>query len=169
MIKTQEFTTIVGETYATVRNVYGRPGREPRMASPNWGPGAPAGSHRRYVFADALAWRFARNLSKFSLDWDTAASVVFRERPADAVLKNGDDQKGQFFAVWPVLANGERQWASYRGKPSEIAEIIESDAERAEIGEVLMVSCEKALSEAIALANSAGFDVIDGQLVAQGD
>ena len=166
MIKTQEFSGILAESYATVRNVYGRPGREPRMPGPNGEVDFAAGRHRRYVFADALAWRFARNLSSHSLDWDTAASIVSREQVADAILNSQHIGKGEFFAIWPCAAgDGKIQWAAWRGLPAEIAAMVEHDARDCQIDSVFMVSCDKVIKEAKDLAFAAGYAVIDGDLV----
>lgn len=165
MIKTQEFCGIIAETYATVRNVYGRLGREPRMPGPEGEVDFAAGRHRRYVFADAVAWRFARNLSSHSLDWDTAASIVSREHIADNILTRASIGKGEFFAVWPCKKDGKIQWAAWQGLPGEIAEMIQHDSRDCEINSVLMVSCDKVMNEATELAFAAGYAVIDGDLV----
>jgi hypothetical protein len=169
MVKTQEFTSIVGESYATVRNVYGRPGREPRQPGPIGEADFARGSHRRYVFADALAWRFARRISGHSLDWDTAASIVERERPADSLVKPEGAVVGQFFAIWQVTTEDRTQWASWRGRPSEIAEVIEHYVKTGEVTDVLMISCESVWEEALELARAAGYYVRDGEFVARTD
>lgn len=165
MIKTQEFCGITAESYATVRNVYGRPGREPRMPGPNGEVDFAAGRHRRYVFADALAWRFARNLSSHSLDWDTVAPIVSREQIADNILNANATGKGEFFAIWPCAKDGKIQWAAWRGSPTEIASIVEHDSIDCQIDSVFMVSCDKVINEATELALVAGYAVVDGDLV----
>ncbi len=165
VIKTQEFCGIVAETYSTIRNVYGRPGREPRMPGPDGEVDFAAGRHRRYVFADALAWRFARSLSGHSLDWDTAADIIEREGIADVILNAESIVKGEFFAVWPCKAEGKTQWAAWRGLPCDIAAMVEHDSRDCEIESVLMVSCDKVMKEATDLAFAAGYAVVDGDLV----
>lgn len=171
-VKTQEFTSIVGENYTTIRNVYGRPGREPRMPGPDGEVDFAARRQRRYIFADAVAWRFTRHLSSHSLDWDTAAQIINREMVADYLVGEfgGEGARpGQFFAIWPVTTDGKTQWAAWRGDLSEIVEVIEHDTKAGEVGAVLMVSCDKVLSDAVKLAEEAGYEVIKGHLVARKD
>lgn len=156
MIKTQEFSAAIGETYTTVRNVYGRPGREPRDP----GPGDvdfQLGSHRRYVLADALAWRIVRKLTHLGMTWDEAAKIVKHERPADGALRDGIGD-ADFFAVWEFSTPQLHQFTGWRGKPTDFAEIIEGDiARHGQVASVRMVSLRTAYREAELLAEQAGF------------
>ena len=165
MVKTQEFGATIGEAYTTVRNVYGRPGREPRRPGPG-GVDFQKGSHRRFVAADAIAWRITRDLTALGIDWDVAADLVRREQVADRGMLL--DNIGKiFFAVWdagaPVAAPG---FAGWLGSPAEIAEIVSLDAERhgAPVS-VRMVSLANSFATAISIAAEAGYAFEHGEIV----
>ena len=64
-------------------------------------------------------------------------------------------------------------WAAWIGRPSEIAEVIEHDSRDdvsgglvfSGVGGVLMVSVQRTLTRAKRLADLAGYDVVEGELV----
>ena len=159
-LKTASFTEVVGETYTIVRNVYGRPGREPRQP----GDGDFEHGHtRKFGWADAVAWRMTRDLSELGMTWDDAASLMHREYAADRALKAAQDGAGLFFAVWPVAPIDAETpqaelWAAGRGAPAEIAEMVEHDGRN--YGAVLavrMISVARSIATAKRLAISAGY------------
>jgi hypothetical protein len=168
MLKTQEYSIIVGETYHVVRNVYGREGRAPRNPGPRGEAADFAdGKHRRFVFADALAWRITRELCALGMEWDKAAEIVRLERPADAFLSEDYRDKPQFFAVWPTSGDSEK-FAAHLGEISEISEIVEFDAETyGPVHPIRMISVDVAQGKAIALMEAAGYQLIDGEIEVQ--
>lgn len=167
MLKTQEYSIIVGETYHVVRNVYGREGRAPRNPGPRGEAADFAnGKHRRFVFADALAWRITRELCSLGMDWDKAAEIVRLECPADGFLSDDHSGETQFFAVWPTAADSEK-CAAWRGDIGQISEVLERDAKAyGPIHPVRIVSLDVAQSRAIALIEAAGYQLIDGEIEA---
>jgi hypothetical protein len=153
LVKTAEFTLIVGETYSIVRNVYGRPGREPRTPGP--GDFEP-GMTRRYGWEDAVAWRITRLLCETGLTWDEAASVVNREDVASFALRQPNDASGSFFAVWSIYA--EPGFAAWAGTIEAVAEILSGDnSDKGPVQTVRMVSLNRALVEARDLALKARY------------
>ena len=185
-LKTSDFTRVIGETHSVVRNVYGRPGREPRH------PGAESytpTNHRKFYWIDAVAWRIARQLTELGLTWDQAAELCSESYVARWALKRPEDCAGHFFAVWgavtmtqpagPVL---EHSFTSWMGTPADISEAIALDASKDAAGAknftglsgVRMVSLHRAIVSARMLARQAGFEPtgegferIDGETVAE--
>lgn len=166
-VRTQAFAAITGETYNTIRNIYGRPGRAPRE------PG-PAGetdfrSHRRFIFADAVAWRITRNLAALGLEWDAAASLIYRERPTYWAF-DANPAKAKvtdLLAVWPIKNAAEKiEWAAWVGSLEEITEVVCADQQKGTIAAIRMVSIGVAIAEAEQLAKAAGFAVVRGEFVA---
>ncbi|WP_028711021.1 hypothetical protein [Paracoccus pantotrophus] len=158
-IRTEAFAKIVNENYTTVRNVYGREGREPRQPGPVGRVDFVRGTHRRYVFADAVAWRITRELCALGMVWDNAAEIVRRECIADRVLK---DDSGALtdFGVWQVVEDGDVQWAAWAGSMSEIIEIAEHDRARGDVWNVRLISLSQAVDTARYLAEVAGYRVV---------
>lgn len=156
-IKTKQFSEAIGETYTTVRDVFGRPGREPRF---DFGEEFNAGSHRRFSWLDALAWRITRHLTQLGLTWDQAAAVVKREMPADRYAKDPD--RAPYFGVWET--KGQTGLAAWCGTAAEIAEIFQHDNANYGLSVSLrMVSLAHAEAEALEIARSAGFEVKAGE------
>lgn len=153
LVRTAEFTLIVGETYSIVRNVYGRPGREPRTPGP--GDFEP-GMTRRYGWEDAVAWRITRLLCETGLTWDEAASVVNREEVAAFALRQPNAASGSFFAVWSIYA--EPGFAAWAGTIEDVAGMLSHDnSNLGPVQTVRMVSLNRALVEAHDLALNAGY------------
>lgn len=167
---TKEFASVTGETYNTIRNVYGRAGREPRVAS---GPDFTPGKYRKFFWIDAVAWRIARQLCELGMTWDAAAQLTSESYVASWALNQPNDAAGKFFAVWSRVTvtapNFEQQEQSpiiWHGTPEEIAEIVAMDTQGDVRGErsftgvagVRMVSLERAIVHARLLARHAGFD-----------
>ena len=75
MIKTKEFSEIVGVSYHSVRQAYKAEAITPRHPGQNdvdfvWG------AHRRFVVSDVLAWALTTALSNTGATWEQAATVV---------------------------------------------------------------------------------------------
>ncbi|MBS0573131.1 MAG: hypothetical protein JSS08_07760 [Proteobacteria bacterium] len=161
MLKTQEFANAIGETYTTVRNVYGRAGREPRK------PGAlreidfAKGTHRRFVVADALAWRITRDLCALGLDWNQAAEIVRQERVADWAAGHVVEPDA-FFGTW----TGDHGWGARRGTMAEITELAEVDSRKfGRVGAVRIISIYDSVRKAEAIARDAGYELVDGEIL----
>lgn len=162
-LKTKQFSEAIGETYTTVRDVFGRPGREPRY---DFGEEFNAGSHRRFSWLDALAWRITRHLTQLGLTWDQAAAVVKREMPADGYAK--DPERSPYFGVWEN--KGHTGFAAWRGTPAEIAEIFQRDSGSYGLSISLrMVSLSHAENDAIEIARGAGFEIKAGEFYDAGE
>ena len=163
MAKTQQFASILGETYTVVRNVYGRPGREPRQPGPSGDVDFQKGAHRRFVVADALAWTITRDLTALGLTWDEAAPLVRRERVADAMMVEGIELTGQLFAAWVIQTDKGHETAAWRGSVSEIADLIAHDQEGGSVLAVRMISLKASFETAVRKAADAGFEFIEGE------
>lgn len=168
MLKTQEYANVIGETYNVVRNVFGREGRAPRNPGPrNEASDFASGKHRRFVFADALAWRITRELCELGMEWDSAAAVVFQERPADRYPSDGLTDQPQFFAVWATSAK-RPAFTGWMGTISEISEILEQDNSKYGLCHpVRMISINVAYDKTVALIEAAGYQLVDGDIEAQ--
>ena len=183
-LQTADFARALGETYTTVRNVYGRPGREPRH--PGEESFTPA-NHRKFWWIDAVAWRITRHLCELGLAWDDAAEAARREYAAHWALRQPNDAAGKFFAVWAnvTFAKGtapqtEHTLCTFIGTPGEIAEVLALDAAAVATGAQLytgvanlrMVSLHRSIVTARLIARDGGFEPdgdgfrrIDGELV----
>lgn len=159
MIDTQKkFAEVVGETYTNVRNVLGRR-RGPRQFH--------AKNPDHFTVADAFAWRIVRKLTHLGMTWDEAADVVRRERCADLALRDGIED-ASYFAVWEVGPFTNLELGAWRGTPTKIADAIEYDvAARGDVPSVRMVSLQTAYSEAVLLAEQAGYLFEDGKILSK--
>lgn len=158
-VKTRDFAFVTGETYDTIRNVYGRPGRSPRD------PGSTGqidfSSHRRFIFEDAVAWRLTRDIQATGLEWTVAASLVRREDPTYWAFNRGKDKATDLFAVWQVKdASGKIKWPAWVGSIDEISEVVVCDQQKGTVSGIRMVSIGAAIAEAKRLANAAGYAVV---------
>lgn len=168
-LKTAAYARALGETYTTVRNVYGRPGREPRH------PGEESftpSQQRRFWWIDAVAWRIVRQLCETGLTWDQAAAAAHDAYAAAWALRQPDDARGTFFAVWTSVTaagsgrGGEHTITHWLGTPAEIAEVVAHDAAADSAGSdiftgiagVRMTSLHRAIVTARLLARHAGFE-----------
>jgi hypothetical protein len=159
MIKTQkQFAEVVGETYTNVRNVLGRH-RGPRQFGDV--------EQGLFTVADAFAWRIVRKLTHLGMTWDEASDVVRRERCADLALRDGVED-ASFFAVWEVGPLTNHELGAWTGTPTKIAEIVEYDAAaRGDVTSVRMVSLQTAYSEAVLLADQAGYRFEGDEIIAE--
>jgi len=166
MIDTQKkFAEVVGETHTKIRNVLGR-GRGPRQFDADILATMPELAEQgHFAVVDALAWRIVRKLTHLGMTWDEAAKIVKRERPADDALRHGIGQ-ADFFAVWEFYGPPRHEPGSWRGKPSDFAEVIEGDIVRyGQVASVRMVSLQTAYREAELVAEQAGFAFKGGEIV----
>lgn len=172
MIKTREFSQVVGEGYSVIRNVYKDPEKAPK--APGNIPADFLGrSHRRYVATDAIAFRFTRELSDMGMLWADAATAV-----RNSQFWYGDrwhaylvDPSAMFF-VWSF--NDAPDLCTWLGDLTDAASLMAGDGKDGKTGglkRVYAFNISRAFKTACEIAAENGFelDLQSGEIIDHGD